>query len=169
MLAKVVRWTGENFTPLGRSRKDCDAELVVGQIYRIEIVEQRSEAAHNHQFAWLTEAWRNLPEDLADMYPSPDHLRKRALIQAGFFNETVIDVGNRAGAMRVAAAWRAKDDFAFVAVRGVIVVVREAKSQARGKMDKKEFQASKTAIMEIIAEMIGVTPGQLEQNTGKAA
>lgn len=169
MTPYVVRYTGEGFTLLGRSRQVCDAELVIGQIYRLSLIEERSEAVHNHQFAWLTEAWRNLPEDLADMYPSPEFLRKRALIQAGFFNETVIDVGNRAGAMRVAAAWRSKDDFAFVAVRGVVVVVREAKSQSRGKMDRKEFQASKTAIMEIIAEMIGVTPGELEQNTGRAA
>jgi len=169
MLPIVARWTGEELTPIGRSRADCDAELVIGQIYRLERIEDRSQASHAHQFAWLAEAWRNLPDDLVDDYPTPEHLRKRALIQAGYFDETIIDVGNRAGALRVATALRGIDDFAYVAVRGSIVVRRVAKSQARGKMDKRAFQESKTAIMEIIAGLIGVTPEALQQNAGRAA
>lgn len=169
MLPIVSRWDGERLTPLGRSRTDCDAELVIGEIYRFERIDQRSEASHNHQFAWLHEAWRNLPEDLVDIYPTPEHLRKRALIQAGYFDETVVDVGNRAGALRVATALRAIDDFAYVAVRGSVVVRRTAKSQSRGKMDKKNFNESKAAILAIVADMIGVSASDLERNAGRAA
>lgn len=169
MLPTVARWDGEYLTPLGRSRADCDAELVIGEIYRFERIDQRSEASHKHQFAWLHEAWRNLPEDLIDMYPTPEHLRKRVLIQAGYFDETIIDVGNRSGALRVATAMRSIDDFAYVGVRGSVVVRRTAKSQARGKMDKKAFNESKAAILAIVAEMIGVSASDLEQNAGRAA
>lgn len=139
----------------------ADRAYVIGQEYSLTVWEPRSSASHNHQFAWLTEAWRNLPEPLADLYPTEEHLRKRALIEAGYYDETIIDVGNKAGALRVAAAWRGANDFALVIARGPVVVVRTAKSQARGKMDRKTFQESKTAIMEIVAQMIGVTPDDL--------
>lgn len=165
----LCRWEGDSFQPVGRHKKECDASLVVGSLYRVEILEERSAASHNHQFAWLTEAWRNLPDDLADIYPSPEHLRKRALIEAGFYNETIIDVGSKAGALRVAKDYRARDEFLLVVVRGSVIVVREAKSQRRGAMDKQEFQASKTAIMEIVSQMLGVTPEKLQQESGQAA
>ena len=165
----LTQWTGEAFKPIGRNARDCISKLTAKKMYRLEIVEERSQASHNFQFAWLADAWRNLPEDLADMYPTPEHLRKRALIQAGYFDETIIDTGNRAGALRVASAWRAKHDFALVIVRGTIVIVREAKSQSRRAMKGGNFEASKTAIMAIIAEMIGVTPEELERNAGVAA
>jgi hypothetical protein len=46
-----------------------------------------------------------------------------------------------------------------------------AKSQRRGRggMDKATFQASKDKVLEIVAAMIGVKPGELEKNAGRAA
>lgn len=124
----------------------------------------RSHQSHAHEFAWLTEAWRNLPERLANTYPTAEHLRKRALIEAGWYDEEIIDVGTNAGALRVAAHLRKHDDFALVIVRGGYVVVRTAKSQSRRAMDRKTFQASKTALMELVAAMIGVSPAALERS-----
>lgn len=123
--------------------------------------QHRSPNSHNHEFAWLTEAWRNLPENCADLYPSAEHLRKRALIAAGYYDEIITDVGSKAGALRVAAMLHAIDDFAVVSVRGPIVIRRTAKSQSRRAMDKATFQASKTAVMEVVAQMLGVTPDEL--------
>lgn len=145
----------------------ADRQYVVGDHYRLDRVEERSEASHRHEFAWLTEAWRNLPEQLADLYPSPEHLRKRALIDCGFYDETVTDVGSNAAALRVMPRFRALDDFALVIVRGPVVVMRTAKSQSRRHMKAPEFRASKTAIMDLIASMIGVTPAEL--GTARAA
>ena len=104
------------------------------------------------------------PENLADLYPTPEHLRKRALIQAGFYTEAIIDAGSKAAALRMAAYARGEDEFAAVFVRGPLVIVRKAKSQrmhGHDRMQKDEFERSKTAIMEVIAEMIGVAPEQL--------
>jgi hypothetical protein len=159
----VFEWTGEAMVPL--NPRAADRQYVVGERYRLEPREERSTAAHNHEFAWLHDAWLNLPETIADQYPSPEHLRKRALIQAGFYNEEIIDVGSKAGAIRVAASLRGIDDFALVLVRGPFVIRRAAKSQSRRAMNKQEFTASKAAIMEVIAGLIGVAPDQL----GKAA
>ncbi|MFA7308095.1 MAG: hypothetical protein WC026_15645 [Hyphomicrobium sp.] len=166
----VARYEGEGtFQALGRSKREADAEYVVGQVYRLDNIENRSTATHNHQFAWVAEAWRQLPEDLMDLYPSPEHLRKRALVQAGFYDETIIDAGTNAAALRVASEFRRRNDFSLVIVRGPAVVIRDPKSQSRRAMPAKEFQDSKTKIMDVIAEMIGVEPETLRREAGKAA
>lgn len=153
------RWDGEAMRPL--RPRIAGRQYVIGETYTLAPWEQRSAVSHNHEFAWLAEAWKNLREDDAALFPTPEHLRKRALIQAGYYDETIIDVGGKAGALRVATAWRGKDDFALVIVRGPLVIIRTAKSQSRRAMDHKTFQESKTAVMEIVASMIGVAPGDL--------
>ena len=163
------RWTGEAFEPLPRYRAECDRHYVVGDVYRLTEHVERSQASHNHEFAWLTEAWRNLPENLADLYPSPEHLRKRGLIEAGYYDEMAVDAGGNAAALRVASAFRNIDEFSLVIVRGPIVIRRTAKSQSRRAMGAKEFQESKSALMDVVAAMIGVTPEALNRETGKAA
>lgn len=159
MAPQPFLWTGDAMVP--RRPRAADREFVVGETYVLDRWEPRSTASHNHEFAWLAEAWKNLPEDLADLYPTPEHLRKRALIQAGYFRETVVDVGTKSGALRVAAIMQSDDLFAHVITRGPVVVRRTAVSQARNRMNKKDFQESKTAILEIVAGMIGVKPEEL--------
>jgi hypothetical protein len=134
-----------------------------GKTYLLTPVEHRSGKSHDHEFAWLAEAFKSLPEGLAEQIPTVEHLRKRALIATGFYTETMVDAGTNAAALRVAAFMRAKDDFAHVVVRGCYAVERIAKSQSRRAMDKTEFQASKTAILEYVAGLIGVEPETLSK------
>lgn len=157
-------WNGEAMVP--RSQRLADKAYTVGENYILVTHEDRSTATHNHEFAWLKEAWLNLPENLADEFPTPEHLRKRALIDGGFYDQTVIDAGSNAAALRVASAFRAREEFSLVIVRGPAVVIRTAKSQSRRSMNKQEFQASKTAILEVVSSMIGVKPEEL---AGQAA
>ncbi len=159
----VCTYDGEAFVP--KHARIADKYYAVGETVPLVVHEERSGATHNHQFAWLHDAWMNLPEDVADLYPTADHLRKRALIEGGFYNESVIDCGSKAGALRVAAYLRNKDDFALVIVRGSIVVERTAKSQSRRAMNKQEFSASKQAVLEIVAGMIGVKPEDLSSSS----
>lgn len=147
----------------------CDKQYAIGEVRPMAAYEDRSYASHNHEFAWLTEAWRNLPEDLAELYPSPLHLRKRALIQCGYYDETIVDAGTKAAAMRVAAAFRAREEFSWIVVRGPLVVIRTAKSQSRRAMAKKEFEESKAALLETVSAMLGISPDELTRNTGRAA
>jgi len=162
-------WTGSVMAPL--NRRAAERQYVRGEQYCLDVREERSAATHNHEFAGLHDAWTNLPESLADLYPSPEHLRKRALIQAGYYDEEIIDVGSKAGALRVVASYRKIDDFAYIVARGPIVVIRRAKSQSRRAMDRKTFQVSKSAVMEVVAGMIDVEPQQLgkTEQLGKAA
>lgn len=150
----LFTWDGCVMVP--RSLKLAQSRFTVAGDYLLAEVQDRSVKSHDHEFAWLAEAWKSLPEHMADPYPTADHLRKRALVQAGFYDETITDAGSNAAALRMAATIRAREEFALVFVRGAFVIIRDPKSQARGAMDREEFQRSKTAIMEIVAEMLGV-------------
>lgn len=170
MIAPIhALWTRGVFEPTRCYHNECGAHLVENGIYRIEVFEDRSEISHRHEFAWLKTAWLNLPETISDRFPSPEHLRKRALIDAGFYNEMAIDAGSNAAAIRVAAGFRSHDEFVVAVVRGPLVLVRTAKSQSRRAMDRDEFQASKSAIMEVIASLIGVAPEELEREAMRGA
>lgn len=163
----IFEWNGEVMVP--RSPRRADQEYCVGETYPLVPHEDRTTATHNHEFAWLKEAWMQLPESLADLYPTQEHLRKRALIDAGFYDETIIDAGSNAAALRVASAIRAREEFSLVIVRGPAVVIRTAKSQSRRAMDKHKFQESKLAIMEVVQGMIGVPIDQITRHAGRAA
>lgn len=145
--------------------KQADRHYVIGERYNIVQHHDRTTASHNHEFAWLKEAWQSLPEGIADSYPTPEHLRKRALIEAGYFDEQVIDAGTNAAALRVAAGVRSfpGEEFSLIIVRGPAVVVRRARSQSRRAMNRMEFQDSKSKVMEVVAALIGVTPAELHK------
>lgn len=164
------RWDGESMTPIGhRAKSEADKQFVIGSVYRMAEEQERSSASHKQQFAWLHDAWMNLPEDIADEYPSSEHLRKAALIEGGFYTETITDVGSNAAAIRMASFVKARDQFCVAIVRGPLLVVRDPMSQSTRVMGAKMFQKSKTSVMEIVAALIGVAPETLERNAGKAA
>lgn len=165
----TYRWSGDAMEPLPRFTGMANQLFVVGETYRLEQIEERSVATHNHEFAWLKTAWENLPEDIADQFGSPEHLRKRALIEAGYYTEEVIDAGSNAAALRVASSFRKRSEFSLVTVRGGYVSIRDAKSQSRRAMNKQEFQESKSALMDVVAAKLGVKADELEQNAGAAA
>lgn len=163
-------WDGEVMRPVtsGAARR-ADRVFVVGETYPLVVHEDRSAASHNHYFAAIAEGWRNLPEALAAKIPSAEHLRKRALIDAGFCDEEIVDCGNQDIAKTVGATIRKHDDFAVIFIRDQFVIIRTAKSQSARSMNKADFQRSKEAVLEIVAGLIGVEPKALAQNAGQAA
>jgi hypothetical protein len=154
-------WNGEAMIPLHPRR--ADKTFVVGQRYSLVQYEERSSASHNHEFAWLKESWLSLPEHLADKFPSPEHLRKFALIRAGYSDSHTITCRSKAEATRVAAFIRPIDEFAVVVVQGTTVTRFTAKSQSKRAMGAKEFYESKERIMEVVARMLNVEPQELPQ------
>lgn len=155
-------WTDEGVMKPLRPRR-ADAFYTVGERYILAPVAQRSDSTHKHEFAWLREAWMSLPEHLAERFPTAEHLRKWALIRAGYSDSHTITCASKAEALRVAAFIRPIDEFAVVVASGATVTRYTAKSQSRRAMGAKEFQDSKTAIMEIVAKIIGVEPAQLPE------
>jgi len=160
-------WTGENMSP--KLPKLADKFFVVGEVYRLAPHEDRSAVSHRHYFASINEAHNNLPEDIAERLPTPEHLRKFALIRAGYRDERTIVCPTKGEAMRVAAFVRPIDDFAVVECEDLVVTIYTAKSQSMRAMGKKTFQESKEAVLRIISEMIGIDAATLQQNAARAA
>ncbi len=163
------RWEGDCFIPMPGFGKRCDEAFVVGEVYRLSEHQDRSDASHRHYFACINEAWENLTEHMAAQFPTPDHLRKFALIKAGHADSRQMVASSKAEAVRLAAFIKPIDDYALVLVDGAVVTVWTARTQNMRAMDRKTFQASKDAVLAIVAEMIGTTPAALSANAGQAA
>lgn len=163
------RWDGESMVPLPRFARLADREFVIGQDYALVEHHERSDASHRHYFACIREAWLNLPEDKADQYASPEHLRKWALIKAGYRDERSLACSSKAEAIRLAAFLRPRDDYSVVIVREALVIEYTAKSQSVKAMGKADFQASKDAVLAVLADLIGTDPASLSTNVREAA
>jgi hypothetical protein len=136
-------------------------------VYTLGITEERSAASHRHYFACINDAWRNLPEDKVERYPSPEHLRKWALIRAGYHNERSIVCQNKKQAEAIIALVEALDEFSVAVVRGNVIKIYTAKSQSTDNMPREQFEKSKQDVLAILAEVIGVTTKQLEKEGGQ--
>ena len=163
----VFEWDGESMVP--KNPRSADRQYVIGETYRLAPYEERSVNIHNHFFACVHDGWANLAEHYAERFPTAEHLRKYALIKAGYHDSRSIAVSSKAEAQRVAAFIRPSDEFAIVSVLEATVVVFTAKSQSKKAMGNKAFQASKTAVLDIISAMIGVSTADLKQNAKRAA
>lgn len=163
------RWEGDNFAPMPGFAKLCDREFVVGQVYRMVEEQERSARSHAHYFACVSEAWDNLPERLAPDFPTADHLRRYALIRAGYADSRTLVASSKAEAVRLAAFVKPMDTYAVVVVTDATVTVWTAKSQSMKAMGKATFQASKDAVLTILADLIGTTPASLAAHAGQAA
>lgn len=156
-------WDGEAMVPTsGYWSRQCDKQFVVGEQYRLAEEHERSQVSHNHEFAFISAAWNSLPDHLLEQYPSPEHLRKYALIGKGFATMVQHPCPSKAEAERLQAVLAGHvDKYALVLRRDAVVTVYEAESQSYRSMGKKRFQESKTAIVEFIGDLIGVDPASL--------
>lgn len=163
----MFQWTGDAMEPAsGYWRRQANEHFVVGQRYRLIEENERSGVSHNHEFAWLKEAWNSLPDELLAQYPNSEVLRKHALIAKGYCTMVQHVCPTKAEAERLAAILKPRDIYAIVVQRGNVVTEYTAVSQSRRAMGGPQFQASKTAIMEFVADLLGVDPetlGKVEQ------
>lgn len=155
------------FRPLKRAENAASAAYGDGEVVLLAPVEERSEVSHRHEFAFIREAWLNLPETLQGEYPTSEHLRKKGLIATGWSTVQDYVCGTKAEALRWSSNLRAvlatSDPYALVIVNEGVVRVYRARSQKRGAMNKSEWQASKTALLEWVADLIGTDPTSLER------
>ncbi len=141
-----------------------------GEVRRLVEQEERSEVSHDHEFAWLGEAFKTLPDHLSGLYRSKEHLRKAALIATGWCHVRDYPTPSRKEADRLAAALTAElDEYVVIQVEDAVVRVCRAKSQARNKMKAADFQASKAAILEWVAALLEVEPEVLRSQGGAGA
>lgn len=166
----LCEWTDEGtFKPLGRHAKACDAQYVVGQRYIIEPEEPRSMSSHRAYFAQISEAWRNLPEDIAEQFSDAEKLRKYALCKTGFCRESRQVYTTPRDAI-MASAWAAAgSEYAIVDCSGRVVTIWIPESQSVKAMGDERWKKSRKAVLDFVSGMVGVTPLSLSENAGKAA
>jgi hypothetical protein len=164
------QWDGDALVPAsGFWRRQANEHFVVGAVYRMVEEAERSQISHSHEFAWLKTAWDSLPDDLLAQYPSPEHLRKRALIAKGHCTMTQHACKSVAEAERLEAAIGAHvDTYAVVVRRGPVVTVYTAVSQSRRAMGAPQFQASKNDIIDYVAGLLQVDPDTLGKQQAAA-
>lgn len=157
-----MQWDGEVMRPTRGFARLADKAYVVGEVYTlVEADASRSQASHRHYFAAVYDAWLNLPEQDAERFPTVEHLRKYALIRAGYCDTREIVCSSKAEAVRLGAFVKPMDPYALVAVKDACVRVYTAKSQAPKAMGRKVFQESKDAVLDVLASMIEVSKEQL--------
>ncbi len=166
----MFAWDGECMAPVsGFWSRKADEQFVVGERYRLVVENERSQVSHNHEFAFIAEAWQSLPDDLLDQYPSPEHLRKKGLIAKGHCTMTQHACKSVAEAERLEAAiTKHVDTYAVVRRRDSVVTVYTAVSQSYKAMGKPMFQKSKTDLMEFVGDLLGVEQATLAK-VGEAA
>ena len=166
----ITKWDGEAFWPLKRFAAQCDKDFVVDAFYRIEVVDEATVKSRGHYFATLKEIWLSLPESQASRWPTPEHFRKHCLIETGWRNERILPLPSLAVAQRVAGFMRAADEYSIVVVRQLpgakeaTLIEWTAKSQAARAMDRKKFNASKQAVLDYAASLIGITPSDIPEH-----
>jgi hypothetical protein len=160
-------WTGKAFEPLPRFHNYVSAHYVEGEVYPLLPHEERSWKSHGHYFATMNDLWASLPEE-EDRFPTVDHLRRYALIRTGYRDERSIVCASKAEAQRMAAFVKPMDEYAVVLVTEAVVTVLTAKSQSMKAMGAKEFGASKQAVLEFVAHMIGIDPDSLQRSARAA-
>jgi hypothetical protein len=159
----IYTWNGAAMMPLSQFMQRAQRQFTIGQRYRLEIIEERSSAAHRSYFAAIREAWHQLREsDLAE-YPTETHLRKKLLIKCGFADERSITCASEAEARRVASFIKPLDSYAVIVHSGDVVKVFTAKSQSQRAMNKEEFNRSADAVRIELDKLIGVERGELER------
>jgi hypothetical protein len=155
--------------PLPRFAKTADEHFVIGEVYHLEEHKERSPASHRHYFAMVKEAWENLPETEV-RWPTPEHLRKWALVRAGYYDEKQVVCASKAEALRWAPVLiAASGEYAVVVPRKSVVTIYTAKSQSMKAMGAKAFQESKEAVLGIVAGLIQVDVAQLDERATAAA
>ncbi len=165
----IFTWTDEgHMVPARGHAKRCDEKFTVGELYRMEVSEERSHRSHRHYFAQVHEAWLNLPEEWAERFPSPDHLRRWCLIKEGFCDCHMIYAPDLGMAKATAGVIRKINEFAVIIPDEHSVSIYTAKSQDLKSMGKVQFQESKDAVLGKLAELIGVTTEDLKERAGQA-
>lgn len=156
-LPVLFQWRDGAMVPAtGHWQREADRQFKPGFRYRMVEEAERSTISHNHEFAWLKTAWLSLPDALYDQYPSPEHLRKFALIAKGHCTMVQHACASVAEAERLAVILKPYDTYALVRQRGPVVTVYTAVSQSRRAMGGPMFQRSKQDILDYVADLLGV-------------
>lgn len=162
--------------PNFRYRIVAGRQFHVGEEYPLVVMESRSRAAHNRYFAALNEAFHNLPETMAERWPTVEHFRAWLLIETHWCYEKEIDCADEKNARRLAMHSRSESPHARIILatdpktsKKTKVFIKVPMSQDHSAMDKEAFKQSSDAVLDLAAHFVSVSKGSLVQNAGRSA
>jgi hypothetical protein len=163
----LATYTGDGFSiSQGYWQKQADKYYVIGERYRVLHENERSAKSHRFYFASIRDAHSNMPDALLELHPSPEALRKHALIRTGWCDQITFVCASAAEARRAVAFWAPMHPESIVVSQRNVLVMYTAKSQSVKAMGAKDFQQSKSDVLTWIAQQIGTTKAALEANAG---
>lgn len=162
-------WDGNVMIPLPRFKRLCDEQFAISEEYPLMILEERTQASHNHYFAAVHEAYLNLAEDYAQEFDSEDDMRKWCLCKEGYCTKEQYVLNTAGDAMQMRDALKKQEGYRIVRVNGNVVTVWYPLSQSRPAMKKQMFEDSKAAVLARAASMARTTPAELKKNAGRSA
>lgn len=142
--------------------------LAVGQFgagggdFILEVHEVGSSKSRAHFFATINEVWHSLPEKVATRFPSSEHLRKWAMIQCGYADETTLACPSKRMAAMAAGFIRQGDAYSVIRIADDDVVHRWSATSVR-RMKKDQFQKMKDDVLSLVTSMVGTTPKKAER------
>lgn len=153
--------------PIKPARIFMDGEYWVPASYADALADalrekQRTQQAHNHQFAAINDCFENLPATHAGApyAASAKAFRKHGLIATGHCNVETVDAGSHDAACKVAplvsSLARKAHGYALTIVRGQLVVCSTPHSQSFKAMGKDAFQRSKEDVLRWAEMLLGV-------------
>lgn len=164
--------------PLPRYARLSRKQYAENEEHTLEPLTFRDMRRHNHFFAAVGEAFKNLPETVSARWPTSEHFRKWVLVECGYFDEKEFDCPDEEFAKRLAFFVRSEDEYARISVHRMEnptpkcafkVIVRRAKSQGLASMKPEEFYQSKKDVLDYVSGMVGVTSTELKKNARKSA
>lgn len=161
-------WNGKALVPVPKFERLAERQFVVGHTYVLEPHEFISHKERSRFMATVGEAHANLSAEALARYPTPSHLRKWALIKAGWRKEHYAAFATHEEASRHAAFLRGLDDMMVVVVSENVVRAYIARTQRVGDpemgfMTKEEFRQSADDVLAILSGTIGVSQKALER------
>lgn len=155
--------------PMPRFNTICDKQFVIGETYQLVVDEERSWPAHRRYFACVREGWKNLPENIAPLFQSPEHLRKWTLIKIGYSISQSMVCESAKDAAVFAKIMQKQDKFIIAVHKGLVLTFYTARSQSVRHMNKADFADSSNKVLDYISAMISVSRADLETNADQAA
>ena len=162
-------WDGQAMIPLDRFRKLCQKQFRPGTEYALVPWRGRSEESHRHYFACIRTGWNNLPEEWSQEFPTAEHLRKWCLVQEGYADHTQVPCETPTVLAKLILMIRKMDPYAVMKRRGEVLDVWVAQSQDHASMGHEAFQESKDKVLGRIANMCGISVGELTRNAKEPA
>ena len=163
-----AQWDGEVLRPLRRHARACDDTLTVGEVYRIEVVDEAQSARDRQFHAALREAWLNLPEAIAEEFPSVESFRHYLLVKCGYCTTVRLPFASERAARESLPLLQTEGAILHVE-RAVVTVIRPMSQKLRGGMPKEQRLQSYRDVADMAAGMVGVTPAQIAANVDQAA